>query len=209
MKVFKDIEQGSEAWHSLRAGKPTSSRFADIITAVKGDLSKSSKGYIRELIGACFCPDFEYWSGNKFTEHGKQFEQEARDAFTVETGFKIEQVGFCLSDDGVSGCSPDGLLVDDAGNVFGGVEIKCPSPKTHVGYVLDGVLPDDYKQQVHGSMAVTGLNSWHFWSYLPGMRHLHVEVKRDDYTNKLSASLASFVAEYKAAMKDAIPKLKI
>lgn len=209
MKIYRDIVQGSEEWLAIRAGKPTASRFSDIITAARGELSKSSKGYIRELIGACFCPDFEYWSGNKYTEHGKEFEQEARDAFTAETGFKIEQVGFCLSDDGVSGCSPDGLIVDADGNVIGGVEIKCPSPKTHVGYVLDGVLPDDYKQQVHGSMAVTGLNVWHFWSYLPGMRHFHLEVKRDEYTDKVAASIAAFVADYKAAMTAAVPKLKI
>lgn len=209
MKVFKDIEQGSEDWLRIRAGKPTSSRFGDIITAVKGELSKSSKGYIRELIGACFCPDFEYFSGNRFTEHGKQFEPEARAQFVAHTGHVIEQVGFCLSDDGVSGCSPDALCVNADGEYYAGVEIKCPSPKTHVGYVLDGVLPDDYKQQVHGSMAVTGLNSWHFWSYLPGMKPLHVEVQRDEYTQKLSDSLASFVAEYKATMAAALPKLKI
>lgn len=211
MKVFADLIQGTDEWLRIRKGHPTASRFSDIITAAKGDLSKSASGYIRELIGECFCPEFQYFAGNKFTERGKELEPEARNAFAVEAGLVVEQVGFCLSDDGVSGCSPDGLIRADtqAGPYLAGVEIKCPTPKIHVGYVLDGVLPDEYKQQVHGSMAVTGLNEWHFWSYFPGMRHFHLVVKRDEYTEKLAQSLALFVNEYKAAHAIAIPRLRI
>jgi putative phage-type endonuclease len=208
VKVFADLVQGTDEWLQIRKGHPTASRFSDIITAAKGDLSKSSAGYIRELIGECFCPEFQYFTGNKFTERGKELEPEAREAFAVETGLTVTQVGFCLSDDGVSGCSPDGLISAD-GKYVAGVEIKCPSPKVHVGYVLDGVLPEDYKQQVHGSMAVTGLNEWHFWSYFPGMRHFHLIVKRDEYTEKLATSLAAFVEQYKAAHAVAIPRLRI
>lgn len=208
MKVFADLVQGTDEWLQIRKGHPTASRFSDIITAAKGDLSKSFASYIRELIGECFCPEFQYFTGNKFTELGKEMEPEAREAFAAETGLAVHQVGFCISDDGVSGCSPDGLIME-GGVYVAGVEIKCPTPKVHVGYVLDGVLPDDYKQQVHGSMAVTGLNEWHFWSYLPGMRHFHTIVKRDEYTEKLAQSLALFVKEYKAAHALAVPRLRI
>jgi hypothetical protein len=208
MKVFPDIVQGSPEWLEIRKARPTASRFSDIITAAKGDLSKSARGYICELIGECFCPEFEYWTGNKFTDRGTDLEPEARAAFEAETGFTVKQVGFVVGDDGVCGCSPDGLIVID-GNYVAGVEIKCPTPKVHVGYVMDGKLPDDYRQQVHGSMAVTGLNHWHFWSYFPGMRHLHIIVERDDYTEKVAASLADFLADYKAAREATIPKLKI
>lgn len=208
MRVIKDLIQGTPEWKSIRKGKPTASRFSDIITATKCELSKSSTGYIRELIGECFCPDWEPWQGNQFMERGKEIEPEAREAFVCETMLDVEEVGFVIADDGVCGCSPDGLIVDSAGNYVAGLEIKCPIPKTHIEYVLDGGLPSDYKQQVHGSMAVTGLNEWHFWSYFPGMRHHHVIVKRDEYTEKLSAALAEFVEKYKQAMEVAIKKLK-
>jgi hypothetical protein len=208
MVIYKDLIQGSDEWMQIRKGHPTASNFDRIITAKTGELSKSSRDYIRELIGECFCPEFQYFTGNKFTERGKELEPEARDAFAAETGLAVHQVGFCLSDDGVSGCSPDGLIMEN-GIYVAGVEIKCPSPKVHVGYVLDGVLPDDYKQQVHGSMAVTGLNEWHFWSYFPGMRHFHLVVKRDEYTEKLSQSLRLFVDQYKASHAIAIPRLQI
>lgn len=209
MKIFRDLEQGTPEWIAIRKGHPTASRFSDIITAAKGELSKSSTGYIRELIGESFCPDWEEWLGNKFTDRGKETEPEARDAFAtiLEAGRTVEEVGFVLGDDQVCGCSPDGLIYEGEALVSG-VEIKCPSPKVHVGYVLDGGLPDAYKQQVHGSMVIAGLPEWHFWSYFPGLRPHHVIIKRDDYTAKLQAALWQFVASYKAAYADAVPKLK-
>lgn len=209
VKFFPDIEQGTDEWLQLRKGKPTASRFSDIITAAKGDLSKSCEGYIDELIGECFCPEFEYFRGNVFTERGKEVEGEAREAFEAETGLAVRQMGFALAANGVCGCSPDGLIYDAAGACIAGVEIKCPSPKVHIAYVRGGVLPDTYKQQVHGSMAVTGLNEWHFWSYFPGMRHLHVVVKRDDYTAKVEAALAQFVEKYRAEMAQMMPRLRV
>jgi len=209
VKVINDLDQGTTQWLAARVGRPTASRFADIITAAKGDLSKSAGGYIRELIGQTFCPDWQYTPKNAAMQRGNDLEPEARQAFIDATGFTVAQVGFCIRDDGLSGCSPDGLITDAEGVYMAGLEIKCPSPKVHIGYVLDGGLPDDYKQQVHGSMAVTGLTEWHFWSYFPGMKPHHVLVQWDDYTDKLSASLDAFILSYKAAREAALPKLKI
>lgn len=210
MKILWNLEQGSAEWKEKRKGKPTASGFSNIITAAKGELSKSADGYINQLIGETFCPDWEDWQGNKFTERGKEFEAEAREAFQAELiAGDLVEVGFCIADDGVCGCSPDGLILDINKEPVSGVEIKCPSPKTHVGYVRGGVLPDDYKQQVHGSMAVTGLCEWHFWSYFPGMKPLHVIVERDEYTAKLEAALAQFVEMYREARELALPKLQI
>ncbi len=58
-------------------------------------------------------------------------------------------------------------------------------------------------------MAVCKLNEWEFWSYFPGMQPFHISVKRDDFTARVEAALASFVTRYKSAMSIAIPKLKI
>lgn len=209
MKVFTDVVQGTPEWLQLRKGRPTASRFSDIITAAKGELSKSSKGYIRELIGECFCPEFQYWEGNKFTERGTLLEPDARSQFEQLTGKAVRQVGFVLSDDGICGCSPDGLILDSVGEYCAGLELKCPTPKTHIEYVSDGVLPEAYKQQVHGSMAVTGLTEWHFLSYFPNMQPFHILVQWDDYTEKLKDSLSVFVSDYKATRDVLIPKLKI
>lgn len=209
MKIFRDIEQGSDEWKRIRKARPTASRFSDIITAAKGELSKSATGYIRELIGEAFCPDFEYWTGNQFTERGKDLEPVAREAFASVINLKVEQVGFVLGADGVCGCSPDALLLDDDGNIVAGVEIKCPTPKTHIAYVLDGGLPDEYRQQVHGSLAVTGLGEWHFWSFFPGLAPHHHVVRRDEYTAKVESALKSFVAQYHEMYAIAEKKLRV
>lgn len=207
MIIHKDIIQGSSEWLAIRKGHPTASRFDDILTPT-GALSKSSMAYIRELIAECFCPDFQEWVGNKYTDRGSAMEPESREAFAKHSGLTIEQVGFVLADDRVCGCSPDSFIMRN-GQPVAGLEMKNPAPKAHVGYVLDGVLPPVYTQQVHGSMAITGLSEWHFWSYFPGMRPFHHIARRDSYTEKVEAALKDFVKNYRTAMTDAVPKLKL
>lgn len=207
MIVYPHIEQGTPEWKEIRKGRPTASRFSEILTAAKCELSKSADDYTLELIGEVFCPDWEYFQGNALTRSGNELEPEARDAFVVHTGLTVKQVGFVIADDQTCGCSPDGLICDADGNYVAGLEIKCPSPKEHVSCVLEGGLPNKYKQQVHGSMAVTGLNSWHFWSYFPGMMHHHCIVQRDEYTEKIASALKPFVAAYKEKMALAKAKL--
>lgn len=207
MKVFKDIIQGTPEWKLLRKSRPTASNFDQIITP-SGNSSKSAQGYIRELIAEAFCPDYEYFSGNRYTEQGKQLEPEARELYAKVTGAELQQVGFVLSDDGVCGCSPDSLIKHGE-SIVAGLEIKCPTPKTHVDWILDDGLPACHAAQVHGSMIVTGLRNWVFMSYYPGLKPLLVAVKWDGFTDKLATALALFVADYKAAMQAAIPKLKL
>jgi hypothetical protein len=208
VKIYHDLEQGSDEWKAIRKGKPSTSKLSSIITAAKGELSKSRVGYIRELIGECFAPEWEEFAGNRYTDRGVELEPEARDAFIAETMLDVIEVGGVLADDGVSWCSPDGLIFDGE-TIVSGLEIKCPSPRVHVGYVLDGVLPSDYKQQVHGAMAITGARLWHFWSYFPGLRPFHLIIERDEYTEKVASALAQFVTEYKTALGEATPLLAI
>jgi len=207
--IIHPASQLTDGWEKIKKGRPSASNFDKIITAAKGDLSKSHRAYIAELIAESFCPEFQSFTGNRWTERGLEFEPEARQAFVKHTGLSVVEVGFVTRDDTIVGCSPDFLVADAQGNYIAGGEMKCPIPATHVGYVLDGKLPDDYKQQVHGGMAVTGLNQWHFWSYFPGMQPFHLIVHRDEYTEKLSRSLDEFVILYQQAREKVIPKLRI
>jgi hypothetical protein len=208
MTVIKDLIQGSPEWKLLRKGKPSSSNFSEVITSKTGELSKSASGYIRQLIADCFCPEYEGFSGNRYTEQGKLLEPEAREAFVKHTGLSVEQVGFCVADDNICGCSPDSLILSN-GAYVAGLEIKVPMPKTHVGYVLDGGIPDEYRQQVHSSMAITGLRTWHFWSYFPGMKSHHHIAHWDEYTDKVAVAMQGFVAMYRTEFDRAIPLLKL
>jgi hypothetical protein len=210
VNIVSNLVQGSEEWKAARKGRPSASRFSDIATAAKGDLAAAHKAYMLELIAESFAPDWEDFTGNRFTERGVLLEPEARDAFAVTHDVMVEQVGGVIGADGISWCSPDGLIRNaETGEFIEGLEIKCPSPKVHVGYVDAGILPVEYKQQVHGAMAVTGLLRWHFWSYFPGMRPFHLVVERDEYTTKLESALAEFITRYKEARARLVPLLKL
>jgi len=194
MKIWGNLTQGSEQWHAARTGKITASNAAKIITA-GGKPSGQREEYMIELISDCFAPGQNAFQGNYATDRGTALEPLARESFTETTGIIIDEVGFVSREDGVVGCSPDGLAADGLGEYWCGLEIKCPLPKTHLRYLLDGTLPDTYKPQVHFSMMVTGL-PWHFWSYCPGMKPFHLKIEPDDYTRKLEAMVDDFVSEY-------------
>ena len=207
--VIHHCLQGSEEWENLRKGRPTASRFSEILTP-KGDLSKSAVKYAMELIGECFCPTWSDFAGNKYTDRGTEMEPEALQAYADMTGYDVRKVGFVTRKDGIVGCSPDAFIWDSyKADVIRGVEAKCKSPKVHIATVLAGVLPDDHKAQVHGSMVVTGMDEWDFFSYFPGLKPFLITVKRDEYTEKLSEALDEFLIDYASLRRRAIPLLKM
>lgn len=134
---------------------------------------------------------------NVAVRRGNALEPEARYFYEQTTGHKVEQIGFVTHDDGCFGCSPDGMIGEApfTSGMSHGLEIKCPFPETHMAYLLAGTLPDEYKFQVHGSMAVTGLDRWDFLSYCPGEAPLLLTVERDSFTNQLEAGLKQLVEE--------------
>jgi len=211
MKIHKGFLQNSEAWFALRRGRCTASNFKKIITPARCDYSKQAPSYMRDLLVESFCPTYAQFLGNKFTDRGTEMEPEAREAFREHTGQTVEEVAFITSEkwQHVVGCSPDGLVKNEAGEYIAGLEIKCPSPFTHAEYIEEGVLPDDYKTQAHGGMIVTGLNQWHFWSYFPGLQPFHIIVQRDDFTAKLEAAIDRFVIEYGEYRTKMTPRLQM
>ena len=188
-----DIEQGSPEWFEARKGLPTASCFSKIITPKTGKLSASVDAYIAELIAETKEDTTEqirsYWM-----ERGRLLEGEARAWYEFETDSDVEQVGLILNH-GV-GYSPDGLA-----DPKGGLEIKCPMPKTHIKYLMAGEIPIEYKPQLHGGLYVAELDWIDFLSYCPGYNPLLIRVVPDDYTKQLAEALAIFLERYEAAKK--------
>jgi len=136
---------------------------------------------------------------NIAVRRGVALEGEARQFYELRTGHRVEEVGFISYGDGTSGfgCSPDGMIGEApfTSGMSHGLEIKCPMPEVHMAYLLAGTLPDEYKYQVHGSMAVTGLDRWDFLSYCPGEAPLMLTIERDAFTNQLESGLLQLVDE--------------
>lgn len=196
MKVFT-CAQGSQEWHDLRRGVPTASEFQRILPPKTRKPGAGARSYLEELIGdkmSIYYRENAESFTNKAVRWGEQCEAEARKWYALERNVDVELVGFCTTDDGRFGCSPDGLVGED-----GGLELKCPQANTHVGYLLDGVLPTDYMGQVHGSLIVTGRKWWDFLSYAPGLPPLLVRVTPDEYTEALRKQLDKFWDELQAA----------
>ena len=193
--------QRSEAWFAARRGVPTCSRFDSILTPKTGRPSSAQESLINELIAECIQPPEGGFIKPAYVspemEYGMRLEAEARCAYELEhaTG-PVTEVGFLLHDSGLFGGSPDALVGED-----GGVEIKCPNLATHIGYVREGVLPSEYRCQVHGYLVVTGRAWWDFFSYARGAQPLHLRVTRDDFTAKLEAELRAFCERYNEARK--------
>lgn len=186
-----DVAQRSVDWMILRAGIPTASEFDSLITPNfeprKGEMPKT---YLHKKLA-------ERWMGgplasfNTFDmDQGNILEESAIPFYEFEYGAKIDRVGFCTTDDGRVGCSPDGLLGEDSG-----IEIKCPRVETHVGYLLNGNLPKEYVAQVHGSMWVTGRPEWKFMSFSRGLPPLLITAVRDEQAMKILGDvLETFLA---------------
>ncbi len=189
--------QRSAEWFEIRRGVPTCSRFDKIITAATAKPSSAQESLINELISESILPPeqgvVKYVSEEM--EQGMILEAEARCRYELDHAREpVTEMGFLIHDSGLFGGSPDALVGES-----GGAEIKCPSGPVHVGYFRAGVLPDCYKQQVHGYLAVTGRAWWSFFSYCRNLPPFHVIVKRDEYTAKLEQELFNFVDKYNAA----------
>lgn len=186
-------EQGTREWLLARRGIPTASDANQIITPKTGKLSASAHGYACQLVADRL--DHEYGVMDDYVSasmrNGLIFEPEARDFYEFDRSMKVQRVGFCLSDDGRIGCSPDGLCGDE-----GGLELKSPNAKTHVQYLVAGGLVEAYKPQIHFSMIVTGRKWWDAMSYRRGFPPVLVRVFPDEYTDALREAIKGFLAIY-------------
>ncbi len=189
MKIL-EFEQRSPEWFSARCGIPTASGFDKIVTST-GAQSKQRTKYMWQLAGERICKIAEESYQNAAMLRGIETEAEAKNFYEFTTGETVQPVGFCLSDCGTFGASPDGLVGED-----GIIEIKCPMLATCVGYLLDGTLPTEYYQQTQGQLLVTGRKWSDFISYYPGIRPLLIRVNRDEeFISKLAAELKLFTEE--------------
>lgn len=181
--IVHTVEQGSQEWHDLRLGIPTASEFDSILTPATMKPSKSMKPYAirlvaEKLLGRAVID----LSGNKHVERGKELEPDAARMYEFSRDVTTSPVGFITTDDGKVGASPDRLVDGQPG----AVELKCPAPYTHVGYLLDG-FGADYRVQVQGQMLVGGFEWVDRMSFHPELPPRTDRTYRDEAFIKLLA----------------------
>jgi len=210
------LTQGSPAWLQARCGKITASKLADVMTQPRskadkeaGKLSQTARSYMLDLVAETLTGQPVEIPTTRSMQWGIDNELPAREIYETLTDTEVREVGFLKYEkEPMVGCSPDGLIGDD-----GGLEIKCPfNSRVHIGYLIDGVLPAEYRWQVIGSMWITGRKWWDFVSYDPRMPDLQtslfrVRVHRGEVGSDI-ALLESSVMNFRGHYIGAICKLK-
>jgi len=151
--IIHDVEQNSPEWFELRAGIPTASEFSNLVTS-KGAPSKALEKYSYTLAAEAFTGgQVDAWEGNQYTDRGHELEAKAISAYEFMNDVEVTLAGFVTTDDGLIGCSPDGLIGDD-----GLIEIKCLGHKAHIETIIyyadKAAAPPKYFQQAQGQMMI-------------------------------------------------------
>lgn len=196
------ITQGSDDWFAQRIGKVTASRLNDVMATLKsGGEAATRKNYRAQLIAERLTGTKADSFTNSAMQWGVDNEPIARANYEILTGVDVDQVGFVDHPEiPMTGASPDGLI-----GVAGLIEIKCPNTATHIEYLLSGVVPSDYHNQMLWQMECTSRWWCDFVSFDPrmpdDMQLFVVRFNRDeDRLNELRAGVVKFLAETDGVM---------
>ena len=169
--------QGSPEWLSERAGKVTASMISNVLMKPE---TAGFRDYQAQLVAEILTgkPQGSDYT-NQHMAFGTETEPLARSAYEAETGFSVDEVGFCQHPTiNRAGASPDGLVGKNSL-----VEIKVPKVSTHLAYLIADVVPAAYKNQMMWQLAVTGRDWCDFVSFRPDLpEHLQlfiIQFKRD------------------------------
>jgi hypothetical protein len=210
------LEQRTDEWFQLRVGKLTASQAGKALATTKSGWSVSRLDLCMQL--ACeritgvsceipFNPSLPMQVGLAGEDASVRY-YEAFNGAVVD-----RSVGFLASDDGNYGCSPDGLVTYPTadGHALGVLEVKNPTTKNHVSYMLAGILPPKYLTQVTHAMFVAG-PEYKFCDFLShdsrlpvGLRGFIVREWRDEA--KIAAH-ADAVALFMSEVEDKVRELR-
>lgn len=207
--------QGTTEWFDLHRGVPSASQFGKIVTAT-GKKCAQWNSYLDKCVDGIV-------NGMNYAEletdwmlYGTQHESSAKALYEFEAGAEIHDVGF-ITNNGV-GCSPDALIEEynykgahyscESSFLSGGLEIKCPKPNTHIGYLRENRLPLAYFPQVQGSLWITGLPWWDFLSYpaTDSMKPFLIRVEPDEEYHK---ALDHYIPIFLQEMNELAEKVRI
>ncbi|MBR7002085.1 MAG: YqaJ viral recombinase family protein [Neisseriaceae bacterium] len=176
-----EVEQRTDEWQQVRCGKITASRMGAVMNVLKnGTAGAERRKYTAELVCERLTGNPTPHYENAAMQHGTELEPIARDAYWLETGNEVEEVGF-IEHPSIPNCgaSPDGLIGDD-----GLIEIKAPETYTHIETLRTGEIKQDYIYQMQWQMECCSRKWCDFVSFdnrLPEKLQIFIKrVYRDD-----------------------------
>lgn len=166
-----DFEQFSSAWNDIRIGRITGTRFK---TLMQKDSTQGYKDLITDIACEIITGKKEEKYTNDIMQRGIDMEPYAVKEYESIFDVEMEEIGFITPNEDSKyyewiGISPDRLKL----------EVKCPLAKTHLNYIKNNVLPNEYKYQVQSQLFVTKCEYWDFMSYYPEMKPFIIRVLPD------------------------------
>jgi putative phage-type endonuclease len=195
MKII-NCEQQSEEWFNCRKLKMTSSKAQAI-----GNNGTGLQSYIYEIVAEYYSSSEKEHFSNEHTERGNELEPTARDMYELETGNKVEQVGF-IEMNKYSGGSPDGLVGED-----GLIEIKCVEDKKYFKLLVDKEEITDYDWQIQMNLLVSGRKWCDLVIYNPNFSQ-NMIVQRKEKDELKQEKLKVGLTQGEKMIKDLINKYK-
>lgn len=194
-----DMPQRSPEWYQARLGLLTGS-CADAVIAERkrgtGELKARKQLRLRLAAERLTKLSAEDQFVTAAMQRGIDMEPLAFSAYEAMTGLTAHPVGFVTHDLLKAGCSPDGRI----GDFEGILELKCPAMTTHVDYLCEGKLPDEYRGQVLHALWLTGARWCDFCSFDDrfdeSLELFRVRVERNDFEVAIYGRTAeAFLAE--------------
>lgn len=146
MIEIHNVEQGTDEWHELRAGKYTGSNADKLLKFGAIDYSLTDTGKFR---------------GNFWTKRGHILEEEAIELYEAIRKVEVDRPGFVTNSAYPgAGYSPDGLLPDKL------IEVKCFDTDKHFDLLL-GNIPLKVLAQIHFGLLICEKPAAHLLAYNP------------------------------------------
>lgn len=146
MKIYKDLEQWTPEWLELRKWKLTWTKLKTILWYTEKRMPKWMSDIV-ELIADQNIED-PGLSAMEVMERGNYLEKFAKEEYENIYGIEVEEVWFVEDDSWYIGLSPDGLIDNGVWEYEWAIEIKSPLWKKYVRYLLEWIIPNEYRAQV-------------------------------------------------------------
>lgn len=190
LTIYNELEQGTPEWLEARRGIVTASTVGKLLTSTgKVANNDTSRALTDTLIAERITGRVEPIFPTRDMERGTILEPYARDLY-AEHYAPVDEIGFARLDEDfyTLGASPDGLVGSD-----GGIEIKCPRPRTHLATLRTEKVPAQYMAQIQACMYVLDRSWWDFISYAPGLPLFVKRVDRDEaWTESIRQACENF-----------------
>jgi len=201
---YKEMIQGSEAWHSIRCGLPTASEMKLLVTpTLKVAANEKERAHMWELLAQRLTKHVEprYISDDMLRGQEDEIEAVALYAKTYEP---VERVGFITNDRWgfTIGYSPDALVGAD-----GLVECKSRGQKYQIQTIVDYVSADkidpDFMIQVQTGLMVSERKWCDLISFCGGLPMATVRVYPDE---KIQTAILEAVTAFEERLAIAMRK---